>query len=112
MSKVLTTDSSVKCSHTGGVQLGPGTPKLKVQGKSVLMKLDIEGRSVDATCTNKPPPDKTPCTLVVTVKSGLATKLSVQGESLLLDTTNGETNSTPVLGTLQVTETQTKLTAK
>ncbi|MBZ4422791.1 hypothetical protein [Myxococcus sp. RHSTA-1-4] len=110
MSGVLTKGSRVACSHTGGVQTGPGGAKLTVKRQAVLRAADVAGRGVDsAACTNPVTQTTRKCTTVLAVTAGPATRLTVGNVPVLLDTAAGTTDGP---GTLAVDAQQTKLKAK
>ena len=107
MPTVLTTGSTVKCSHQGTATLS-STAKLTVGTKSVLLSTDFASWPI-AGCTQTGGPP-TPCTSIVSVAAGAATKLTVGGVAVLLDTLSGPTNGAPP-GTVGATAGHTKLTA-
>lgn len=113
--KVLTEDSTLKCSHTGDASVTPSTTKLVVNGSKVWVKQDVEGATGFSGCTNTPPPaGRVACTAVdpSPAVGGAATKLTVQGKAVMLDTVTGKTNSQPVKGDLTLVDAgQTKFTA-
>lgn len=114
MGSVLTTDSQITCGHEGKVST-TSQSKLKVKNASVLVSSDVQGKSVSAT-----PPDKCvtqltsstkPCSSVLTIIKGAATKLKVHNDAVLLaDALKGTTDGNPP-GSLSATAGQTKLTA-
>jgi hypothetical protein len=100
MANVLTTNSTVQCSHQGAVAT-TSQEKLRVRGAPVL----VEGSVVDArvdSCGNDPK-----CTIVKTVTRGKAAKLRSGGQPVLLQSIEGTTNA----GTLSATAEQNKLRA-
>lgn len=95
MPGVLTTGSNVICGHGGTVSTTSST-KLKVSGNPVLLKIGIAHQSV-SNCQTPPASDPSgptaiPCTLVVSVDSGEANKLTAGGSPVVLETLTGETN--------------------
>src|SRR4051794_18438664 len=90
MAAVLTTASSIQCAHTGTVSTA-STAKLSVGGSPVLVfpsSIDAKGIS---GCTTAPSSDASgpinvPCTTVSNVSSGRATKLTMSGQPVALDT--------------------------
>src|SRR5947209_7123724 len=100
-SNVLTTASIIHCPHNGKLLFAGVDHKLKVLGKLVLMKSDIENATVSTmmpdTCTmtdsTNPPTKK--CTQVASVTGGEATKLKVGGVAVMLMATTGYTNGYP-----------------
>ncbi len=126
MPNVLTTDSTVLCGptidppppvpiHGGNVNV-QSSAKLKVNRNAVLLRSSIEGRLVSGCATpSEPSSGNVPCATVSLVSSGEATKLTVQGNAVILDILTGSTNGT-VGGTtpqtlLGATAGQNKLTA-
>lgn len=88
MPNVLTEGSNVTCGHGGNVST-TGTPKLKVNGKPVLLKDGIAGKSTSG-CKTPHAEDSSgttadPCTSVTSVDAGEATKLKVRGSPVMLD---------------------------
>lgn len=118
MTGVLTTGSNVVCGHGGTVSTS-GAAKLKVSGNPVLLKAGIAGKSVSGCGT--PPasdvsgPTAIPCSSVTSVATGEATKLTMGGTPVMLDTLSGQTDGmvgkvTPQL-LLSATAVQSKLKA-
>src|SRR5947209_4693034 len=94
MPLVLTTSSTILCGpaapmlHGGTVQ-NTSTAKLTVAGSPVLVKSDIQGKSVTACATVPPPQTNTPCSFVnspLNVTAGEATRLTAGGGPVLLAT--------------------------
>lgn len=114
MAVVLISNSNVTCGHLGKVQVS-SSAKLRVNGQPVLLKSSIENKTV-ANCGTVPNPNTgaKPCTKVIAVSTGEATKLKVGGKAVILDTLTGDTDGT-VGGTpqklLSGTAQQSKLTA-
>ena len=112
MASVLTMNATIECSHKGSVTPS-SSAKLKVDGKSVLLKDSVNGKSVSATCTNKDASKSQTQCKTATVTGTLASKLKAGGQAVLLDPLVATTDSTPAAGTASVTGgTQSKLTAK
>jgi hypothetical protein len=93
---VLTEGSTVSCGHPPGVVAKTGTAKLTVNNHPALLKKGIQGRTVSG-CEIKAVSDPSgplalPCAAVIAVNSGEATKLTVGGESVILETLTGSTN--------------------
>ncbi len=119
MAKVLTITSNVTCGHKGNVVIS-SSEKLKVGGDSVLVKGSIENTSIP-DCKIVPAaepsgPTAIPCKMVTAVTSGEATKLKVNGKSVMLaEELHGETNGMLAKLTpqklLSATSNQNKLTA-
>ena len=118
MAKVITTKAVIVCEHQGVTGTGTiqpsGQSTLKVDDSSVLVKGDIVGLSVTGCTNNKTNLGQKPCTKVVSLTAGEASKLRMAGDPLkpvLLDTATGPTDSTPQ-GTWNVQDPgQTKLNA-
>jgi hypothetical protein len=109
MPNVLTEGATVKCSHQGTVKVSAGQSKLKVGGKAVLVKGDLDGKTVSG-CTNTGP-NLSPCATTVSMSAGASTKMKADGKAVLLDSAMGITDSVPP-GTFKVDAAgQTKLTA-
>lgn len=106
------------CGHSPGKVTTTGSPKLQVSSQPVLLKLGIMGKPVGG-CATVPAADASgptakPCTSVTSVSAGEATKLTIGGMPVMLDTLAGQTDGmvgkvTPVLA-LSATAGQTKLT--
>jgi len=114
MPGVLTKASTLVCAHQGTVQLIPSQIKLKVDGQSVLVMGDIVGNPI-AGCVTPVTPASKPCTTVVSMITGAATELKVDGKPVLLETAMGMTDGvTPApTNTWNVrTAGQTKLSSK
>jgi hypothetical protein len=116
MGAVLTSTSVVTCkSCSSSVALSDPQHKLTVQGNSVQLQQDVAAGSSGsdwsiASCAgNDPSSGQTRCT-GATVSAGAATKLTVGGKGVLLDSLSGNTNGTNE-GSLKVGSTQQKLTA-
>jgi hypothetical protein len=108
---VLTTADSVRCPHSGTVQVA-GADKLKIGGNAVLLVSGIAGHAVGGCKT--PSPGKL-CSTVLTATAGAATKLTVGGRPVALDTLAGTTDgliSAVVQLLLPTTAHQSKLTGK
>jgi hypothetical protein len=120
---VLNMASTIRCdvlapSLHGGTVAKASTAKLTVNTARVLPNVvqpaigGPNGLGAVTGCTNAPPPpSKAPCQRVATILPvGVATKLTVQGVGVLLNTLKGTTVGTPP-GTLTATANQTRLTA-
>jgi hypothetical protein len=96
MTFVVTTASDVECSHHGVAKLTVPQPKLTVSGTGVLVKDDLLA-AVLSGCTQVPPPQgNVPCTKADTLTSGEATKLTVRGHGVLLDSFAATTIGKPL----------------
>jgi hypothetical protein len=115
MPNVLTASSTVSCGHPPGTVPVVSTAKLRVGTAGVLVKTDIDGKPADGRCGIVPPPQTNKkCTTVKGVTDGVATKLTVGGNPVMLDSLKGLTDG--VFGTdppnkLSATADQTKLTS-
>jgi|ERR1043165_6829455 hypothetical protein len=118
MPGVLTTGSNVTCGHSPGKVTTTGSPKLTVSGQPALLKTGIMGKPVGG-CSTPPASDASgptaiPCTSVIAVTAGDATKLTIGGMPVMLDTLAGQTNGMVGKVTpqqlLSATAVQTKLT--
>lgn len=119
MPNVLTTASIITCGHEGKVLTSSEAKlTLTIDGQTpetqrVLLKSSVLGQSISGppnNCKTQPSSTTSPCTSVAIITLGEATKLTVQGKPVLLDTLVGTTNGNPV-GTLSVEANQSKLTA-
>ena len=106
MPRVLTTGVTINCGHTappaklGKVQT-QGVGKLTVSQNAVLVKTGVVGKSV-AGCATQSSNSTTPCSSVLGVTAGEASKLKVNGQAVLLDKQLvGTTDGTPT-GSLTV----------
>lgn len=95
MSNVLTMASDVTCGHKGKVTVA-SIAKLTVNGNPVLLSNSIADKLV-ASCATPPAADPSgptakPCTSVTGISAGEATKLTVGGQPVMLDTLKGETD--------------------
>ena len=125
MPKVLTTEpgSTVTCGHGPGKVLTSSSAKLTVNSNYVLLENSINNQSIDPNCSIVPAVDSSgtttasKCTKVLAVTAGQATKLTVGGKPVILDTTlKGNTDGMVAKVTPQTLlggkATQSKLTAK
>ena len=120
MPNVLIDSSEVLCDeevvlpngpvHGGSVSI-TSTAKLSVNGNPVLLKSGIVGKTVTGCKNNPPPIGDTPCLNVTSVTAGEATKLTVGGSGVMLDSTLAGTTSGVPSGLLKATAGQSKLTA-
>ena len=106
------------CGHSPGKVTTTGSPKMQVSGQPVLLKLGIMGKTVGG-CSTPPAADVSgptakPCLTVTTVSAGEATKLTIGGQPVMLDTLAGQTDGMVGKVTpqqlLSATAIQTKLT--
>jgi hypothetical protein len=111
MPNVLTTTSAVVCPHQARVATS-GASKLRISGNPVLLPAGIQAHSVTACPTADSSTPTTKCRTVVSVTGGQATKLSVAGIGVMLDSLVGATDGvSPAGNALSAQSNQTKLTA-
>ncbi len=122
MAGVLTKASEVLCGPTpqhGGTVAVDSAVKLRVDESPVLIESGISGKSVTGcqivakSDSSGTPLDK-PCSTVVAVTAGWATKLTADGKKVMLDSLQGNTDgliSKTAQAALKGTAKQTKLTA-
>jgi hypothetical protein len=91
MPKVLTVGSTLVCAHQGTVTLVQSQSLLKVAGNAVLVQGDVDGKTISGCATPVSMTSK-PCTTVVSMMLGTATKLKVGGKAVLLETAMGMTD--------------------
>ena len=103
MAAVLTTSSTINCSHQGTVKK-TSTAKLKVNGSSVLLESSLGAIS---DCPNQSS-STTKDSKVDSVLGGVAQKLKAGGNGVLLATLSGKGNGSPP-GTLSATAGQSLL---
>ena len=115
LGNVLTEDASVKCAAAppappppptlhGGTVTVPATafaPLLKVRGRRVLIAAGLEWKLVPLSCGNNPNNQKK-CTQVTSL-TGTASRLTVNGTPVVLDTSGGVTDGVPQ-GTIAATD--------
>jgi hypothetical protein len=95
MPRALTEGSTLVCLHLGTVQLTAGQSKLRVNGERVLIEGDLSGAMIAGCKTVADPNSKTaPCLSISSVINGVATKLKVSGQRVLLETITGLTDGT------------------
>jgi hypothetical protein len=115
MSGVLTEQSTVDCGH-GGTVATTGNGLLTVNGKPVLTKQGVQGKSVSASCGTIPAtnPTSAKCLTVTAVEKTEATTLLVGGVAVLIDPLGGATDGvragSPAIE-LKATVVQTRLRA-
>jgi hypothetical protein len=85
MTAVLTLASTLQCVHLGPVTVIPTQERLKVDGKEVVIRVDLIGAAI--AC----PFAANPCGTVATIDSGLSTTLKVGTEAVVLATASGTT---------------------
>ena len=127
MALVMTQASTITCAPAtatahGGKVGAASTAKLSVNGALVIPALvqplpaGPNGLGAIAGCktlTATSPPSKTCLHVATILPASAATKLTVSGVGVLLDTVNGTTDGSigPAIGSLSGTANQTRLTA-
>jgi hypothetical protein len=116
MSAVLTVQSAVSCPHQGKVTVPiPSQARLHVGGLSVLTSGVTFTPIANCTTVTSVPSGTAQCLAVKTVTGGQATKLSVGGTQVLLETlagtTTGVTPAEPTGPVLTASAGQTRLRA-
>lgn len=101
MAFVLVAGAIFACSHSGQTKLGSGDSKLTVSGNAAItfgMEQGISfgpGPDNISPCTNVTPANApAPCTITAPASGGVATKLTVGGTGVLLDSATGVTANT------------------
>jgi hypothetical protein len=113
VSRVLTTQSDVRCgpaagnSH-GGVVATTSSAKLTVNGAPVLLEAGI--RQSVSNCKTLSSSTSKPCSAVTTITTGRATKLTAGGSPVMLESVSGQTDGIPP-GTVPASAKQDTLTA-
>lgn len=106
---VLTTAATAMCAHGGSLTLLAGQQTLTVDGQPVLLFGDLASAAISG-CPVPVTNSTAPCTVVLVVTAGAATKLAVQGSPVATEQAQGQTNSVPPGATWQVMAAgQTKL---
>jgi hypothetical protein len=101
MDYVLTEASSVSCDHPpaggGAATLTAMQAVLKIAGDAVLIST-LMGSPINAVnCAQQPsPPSIKPCSSVVTQTVGASAVLKVNGSPVLLKSSTGTTDGTPL----------------
>ncbi len=95
---VLTTASSLSCTHGGSVTLKSSQNKLTVDHHPVLLQTDLIGASI-AGCSNTGP-GLTPCSSITSIIAGASTALKVDGTAVMTDAAIGLTQAYPPLPVL------------
>jgi len=114
MPNVLTASSTVSCGHPPGAVPVQSTAKLRVGTAAVLVKTDIDSKSTDGACGIPVPVQGNKKCTTTTVSQGMATKLTVGGNAVMLEGLLGSTDGTIATAQqafLAGTANQTKLTS-
>lgn len=96
MGKVLVKNAILGCSDQGQIPIGAGNSRLTVNGVPVVVKgqeSEVDFTSAKPPCQNvttSSPPSPAPC-ITQPATSGLAVKLSVGGQPVLLESAGGTT---------------------
>jgi hypothetical protein len=93
VANVLTTSSTIECAHSGQVTPLTSGAKLTISGHPVLLENQVSNWVI-AKCTQIGT-GYTPCTSVTSYSGGSASKLTVGGVAVLLDSGLGMTNGSP-----------------
>lgn len=99
MPAVLTESSTLTCTHFGTVNLAATQSKLTVDGVSVLVDGDLNGKLISGCKTLLDPnTGSKSCLSVTSTIGGVAGKLKVGGKGVLLGSIQGTTdgNAPPV----------------
>ena len=100
MPAVLTTASTLICSHGGQLVVQASTTALHAGGSPVLVKADLLAATVSG-CTNTATNlGQKPCLAVTSVAVGASTDLTVSGQPVMLETAQGLTDASPPLPVL------------
>jgi hypothetical protein len=113
MSKVLINNSKIVCPHQGQVQLA-ATTKLTIGGTNVLLLADVTGKTVSGCSVVTDTNTSTVQCQKVTTATGTASKLTVGGAPVVLDTLTGFTDGAPPPAAVAISVSdagQSKLTA-
>lgn len=94
MAFVVTVGSTVMCPHGGTVTLKSTQTKLTVGGQAVLLATDIMASAISG-CTVVASTNTAPCLAVASLLMGMATKLTVSNQPVLLDSAQGLTTGIP-----------------
>ncbi len=115
MPAVLTESSTVTCGHGPASVSTQGQSKLTVANARVLAQGGVAGKAVSGCVTQDDTNTGTlKCRLVAAVTTGAASKLTIGGAPVFLDTLAGTTNGNlgaPPPPPISATAGQTKLTA-
>ncbi len=98
MPKVITEGSTIVCPHQTPITFTASQHSLKVGDNYVLLAGDISTGTVSGVCPNQPTPANPtfkPCTKVTSLLAGAATKFTVGGQPVLLETATGLTDAVP-----------------
>ena len=111
MSFVLTVVSDVACPDSG-VATMTSSAKLTVSGHKVVVAQDLRAAAIGGCKQVPPPQSNVACLTVAKVTSGEATKLTVGGKAVLLDSVQAVASGAPKNALTCKDPKQQKLTAK
>jgi hypothetical protein len=95
MPAVLTADAKLVCAHQGELKVQASTSSLTAGGLPVLVEADLLAATVSG-CTNTNAKDgQKPCLKVTSILAGQSSKLTVNGQSVMLETAKGLTDAVP-----------------
>jgi hypothetical protein len=94
LTKVLTTASTLACSHGGTLQVSPSQHQLTVDDHPALLQTDLLAATVSG-CKTPATTSSKPCLKVASMLVGPATKLTVGGTPVVLETAQGLTDGVP-----------------
>lgn len=110
MAHVVCTDGSFTCADTG-VRTLTSAAKLCVGGCAVVPFSAAAGAGTYQDCTFASGSVTGPCTATTVVSGGKASKLTVDGDAVLLDDLSATAGTPPPPKTISVAAGQTQLTA-
>jgi hypothetical protein len=93
MDPILTSAATLTCPHGGVVQVSAPQSSVVIDGGAVLRTGDIEGARI-VGCPSMSPAIK-PCTVVVSVASGVSNRVFLDGRPVLLQSLKALTDGTP-----------------
>ena len=111
MSFAITVGSDVECPDHG-VPAMSSSAKLTVSSEPVVVEDDLLAASIGGCTQAPPPPTNVACAKVTTLSAGEASKLTVGGRAVLLDSLTAITSGVPRNQLTCKDARQTKLTAK
>lgn len=112
MAYVMTTSGSTGCAHGGAAQL-TSSARLKINGSAVLLAPDVTTQwSITPGCSQTDTSKSmVVCAKFLSMTKGQSTKLTVDGQPVVLDTFQGMTNGKPDASTKPASAGQSKLKA-
>src|SRR5262245_47894796 len=93
MGKVLVEASKVSCSHQGSIKM-TGAARLTVGDSKVLTTASVLGPAKETPFPDCSNPDDVggPCTKILSITDGAATRLAVDGKFVVLDSLKAATD--------------------